>query len=81
MIEVQHNGRQEGDEVLEVGKVLLLMAYIIKCTDQVKDKTEEMRIIVKGAEKYLGMREASWEDISRKLEAYKKAGGANEKTD
>lgn len=38
------------------------MAYIINCTDQVKHKTEKTKIIVKGAETYLGMKDIPWED-------------------
>lgn len=52
------------------------MAYIINCIDQVKHKTEKIKTIVKGAEKYLGMKETSWEDINRKLEGEKKLAGA-----
>ncbi|XP_013859124.1 uncharacterized protein LOC106514416, partial [Austrofundulus limnaeus] len=42
---------QEKTEVT-VEKIMLFMAYVINCTDQVKHKTEKIKIIVKGAEKF-----------------------------
>ena len=36
---------------------LLIYSYVIKCSDQVKHETEKMYIIVKGAEKFLGLKD------------------------
>lgn len=65
---------------LEVDKLILFVAYVINCTDQVKHKTEKIKIIVKGAEKFLGMKDLSWEQINRRLEEVWKTGGQGEKT-
>ena len=54
---------------VEFDKLVLFMAYVINCTDQVKHKNEKIKIIVKGAEKFLGMRNISWEQVKQKLEA------------
>ncbi|MEQ2228384.1 hypothetical protein ILYODFUR_008287 [Ilyodon furcidens] len=49
-------------------KIILFIAYIINCTDQAKHKTEKIKIIVRGAEKFLGFKEGSWENINKRLE-------------
>lgn len=61
-----------------VENLVLFIAYVINCTDQAKNKTEKIKIIVKGAEKFLGFNEGTWEEINKKLEVDKKSGTANE---
>lgn len=50
-----------------VEKFILFIAYVINCTYQAKHKTEKIKIIVRGAEKFLGFRERSLEDINKRL--------------
>lgn len=45
--------RQQIDETrpaITVERMILFIAYAINCTDQVKHKTEKIKIIVRGAE-------------------------------
>lgn len=58
----------------------MFIAYVITCTDQVKHKTEKIRIIVKGAEKFWGIKDVSWEHINKRLEADGKPGGPSDRT-
>ena len=66
--------RTQTDQTVEViagltmDKLVLFMAYVINCADQVKQKTEKIKIIVRAAEKYLGVKDVSWEQVNRKLE-------------
>lgn len=46
---------------------MLFIAYVINCADQVKHKTEKIKMIVKGAERCFGMKGLSWEHIHKKL--------------
>ncbi|XP_035998476.1 uncharacterized protein LOC118564421 [Fundulus heteroclitus] len=55
-------------------KLILFIAYVINCTDQVKHKTEKIKIIIKGVEKFLDMRELSWEQVKKQLETDGKPG-------
>ena len=48
--------------------MVLFMAYVINCVEQVKQKTEKIKIIVRAAEKYLGVKDVSWVQVNRKLE-------------
>ena len=64
---------------LEVDKLILFMAYVINCTEQVKHKTDKIKIIVRGAEKFLGMRDISWEQIAKSLETDGRMGGSGGK--
>ncbi len=57
----------------------MFMAYVIKCTNQVKQKTEKIKIIVKGAEKFLNMKEISWEQVNKRLEDDGRSGVSAEK--
>lgn len=60
--------RQTGtDRVLTVEKLMLFIAHVINCTEQVKPKTEKIKIIVKGAEEFFGIKDMSWEHINKKL--------------
>jgi len=49
------------------------MAYVLNCTDQVKHKTKN-KIIVKGAETFLGLKGASWDYINKRLGEDEKPG-------
>jgi hypothetical protein len=74
-------GSVEGrSTTLTMDRLIVFIAYVINCTDQVRHKTEKIKIIVKGAEKFLGMSDISWENINKKLEDDGKSGGAVEKT-
>ena len=61
-------------------KLILFVAYVINCADQVKHKTEKIKIIVKGAEKIFDMKHLSWEQISRRLEEVRNPGVHGDKT-
>ena len=58
----------------------MFVAYVINCADQVKHKTEKIKIIVKGAEKIFDMKDLSWEQISRRLEEVRNPGVHGDKT-
>lgn len=61
-------------------KLVLFMAHVINCADQVKQKTEKIKIIVRAAEKYLGVKDVSWEQVNRKLEGVGRQGGSGGRT-
>ena len=61
-------------------KLILFVAYVINCADHVKHKTEKIKIIVEGAEKFLDMKDLSWEQINRRLEEVGKPGVHGDKT-
>lgn len=65
---------------LTADKLIVFIAYVINCTDQVKHKTEKIKIIVKGAEKFLGLKEVSWERINKKLEADGRQEGSGDRS-
>lgn len=65
----------ENANALTVDKLMLFIAYVINCSDQVKHKTEKIKIIAKGAEKFLGIKEVSWEQINKRLEIEGKQEG------
>lgn len=71
---------EESSTALTVDKLILFIAYVINCTDQVKQKTEKIKIIVKGAERFLGIDNISWENIKKRLEDGGKTGGASDKS-
>lgn len=62
------NSEQGGGLVVSLQQLILFMSYVINCSTQAKNKTERIRIVVKGAEKFFGIRGVSWESISKKLE-------------
>lgn len=70
---------EETETALTVEKLILFMAYVINCTDQVKHKTEKIKIIVRGAEKFFGLKGASWEHINKRLGEEGKPGGLGDK--
>ena len=53
---------------LGMDTLILFVASVINCADQVKHKTKRIKIIVIGAEKFLDMKDLSWEQINRRLE-------------
>ncbi|MED6243810.1 hypothetical protein ATANTOWER_027374 [Ataeniobius toweri] len=59
---------------LSVEKLILFIAYVINCTDQTKHKTEKIKIIVRGVERFLGFKEGSWENINKRLETEERPG-------
>lgn len=71
---------EESGTTLTADRLVLFVAYVINCTDQVRNKTEKIKIIVKGAEKFLGINNISWENINKRLEGDGKSGGAGDKT-
>lgn len=56
------------------------MAYVINCTDEAIHKTEKIKIIVKGAERFLGLKDVSSENNNKKLEADGKPGSSGGRT-
>lgn len=68
-IKFQHQEEVREGELTEpdVDQWLCLLP-VINCADQVQHKTEKIKIIVKGAEKFLEMKDLSREQISRRLE-------------
>ncbi len=70
----------ESNPTLTVDGLILFIAYVINCTDQVRHKTEKIQIIVKGAEKFLGINNISWENTNKRLEVDGKSGGDGDKT-
>ncbi|KAF0039007.1 hypothetical protein F2P81_009491 [Scophthalmus maximus] len=60
--------------------IILFVSYVINCTDQVKHKTEKIKIIAKGAERFLGIKNLTWEHINKRLEAEGKPGSQAEGT-
>ena len=80
MVPRAEEGRiEENNAELSIDKLILFMAYVINCTDQVKHKTEKIKIIVRGAEKFLGMTGVSWEQINKRLEIDGKPGASSDK--
>lgn len=71
---------EETNIALAADKLILFMAYVINCTDQVKHKTEKIKLIVRGAEKFMGLKDVSWEQITKSLEADGRIGGSGDKT-
>lgn len=53
---------------LTLDKLIVFLAYVINCADQTKNRTDRIKIIVKGAERYLGMERITWEQVNKKLE-------------
>lgn len=45
--------------------LIVFIAYVINCTDEVKHKTDKIKIIFKGAEKFLTKKNVSWEEINK----------------
>ncbi|MEQ2223491.1 hypothetical protein ILYODFUR_037296 [Ilyodon furcidens] len=70
----QQKLQTEENITLSVEKLILFIAYVINCTDQAKHKTEKIKIIVRGAERFLGFKEGSWENINKRLETEGRPG-------
>lgn len=69
-------GKKEGNEAaaregpsfsLSVDRLVLFLAYVINCSEQVKTKTEKIKVIVKAAAKFLNMTGSSWEKVEADL--------------
>ncbi|XP_038159537.1 uncharacterized protein LOC119795547 [Cyprinodon tularosa] len=74
----QSKVQTEEKATIPVEKLILFIAYVVNCTDQAKHKTEKIKIIVRGAEKFLGFKEGSWENINKKLEEDGRPGPSGE---
>lgn len=64
------NSRSEvKQDVLTIGKTefVLFMVEVINCSGQTDKKTEKIKIIVKAAEKYLGIKGLSWQTVEGNL--------------
>lgn len=72
--------RSEGRIVMDVEDLLVFMSYVINCAEQAKHKADKIKIVVKGAEKFLGAKGASWEKVYKRLEEERKAGGTSDRT-
>lgn len=76
----QITSTERTEPVITVEKIMLFIAYVINCADQVKYKTEKIKIIVKGAEKFFGIKDISWEHINKELGGDGKSGTSGERT-
>lgn len=65
------------DISVSMENLILFIEYVINCTDQVRHKTEKIKVIVKGAEKFWSVKHISWEQISRRLESEGKSSSQN----
>lgn len=52
---------------LSVDRLVLFLAYVINCSEQVKTKTKKIKVIVKAAAKFLNMTGLSWEKVEADL--------------
>lgn len=65
---VSHVQERDKDVVeLNAEKLVLFIAYVINCSEQAKTKTEKIKIIMKAANKFLNMKEVSFEKIQAGL--------------
>ncbi|MEQ2160491.1 hypothetical protein GOODEAATRI_034341 [Goodea atripinnis] len=71
----QRKVESEENVTMSVEKLILFVAYVINCTEHAKHKTEKIKIIVRGAEKFLGFKEGSWKNINKMLETHGRQGG------
>lgn len=46
---------------------VLFMVVVVNCSAQTEKKTEKIKIIVKAAEKYLGIKGLVWEEVEEQL--------------
>ena len=61
-------GIKEDTLVVEKMQFILFMVEVINCTAQITDKkTEKIKIIVKAAEKFLGVEAIGWEEVEDEL--------------
>ncbi|CAJ1066432.1 uncharacterized protein LOC113119923 [Xyrichtys novacula] len=63
------------EDTMVVGKrdFILFMVEVVNCTAQTDKKTEKIKIIVRAAEKYLGLEAVGWEEVEDLL----KRGGSS----
>lgn len=59
------NRKEAGTHIHQIGlttdKLVLFLACVINCSEQVKSKNERTKIIVKAAAKFLNMKDLLWE--------------------
>ncbi|XP_073730159.1 uncharacterized protein [Misgurnus anguillicaudatus] len=60
--EVDKEKRQR-ETMINSESLVLFIAYVINCTEQAKNRTEKIRIVVKAAAKFLNLANLSWEKI------------------
>ncbi|KAJ0003125.1 hypothetical protein NQD34_018165 [Periophthalmus magnuspinnatus] len=72
--------REEISPGLVMDDLLVFLAYVINCSEHAKHRADKIKIVVKGAEKYLGVKGVMWEQVYKRLEEDRKVGGAGEKT-
>lgn len=65
---------------MDVEDLLVFMSYVITCAEQAKHKADKIKIVVKGAERFLGAKGASWEKVYKRLEEERQAGGTRDRT-
>ena len=58
---------KEDTLIVEKRQFILFMVEAINCTAQTDKKTEKIKIIVKAAEKYLGVEAIGWEEVEDEL--------------
>lgn len=58
---------------------VLFIPYIVNCSNQVRHKTEKVNIIVKGARKFLGIKDLFCKLVNRRLETDGKPGVTGER--
>ncbi|XP_061909386.1 uncharacterized protein LOC133653724 isoform X2 [Entelurus aequoreus] len=63
------NKKQEATNTgLSMDKLVVFLAYVINCTEQARNKTEKIKIIVKEAAKFFNLKELSWEQVQGELQ-------------
>ncbi|XP_061757477.1 uncharacterized protein LOC133553371 [Nerophis ophidion] len=63
------NKKQEAANTgISMDKLVVFLAYVINCTEQARNKTEKIKIIVKAAAKFLNLKELSWEQVQGELQ-------------
>jgi len=69
MYKMRDQIRVEEGKIMEDGLVVskknfvLFIAEVINCTAQTDKRTEKIQIIVKAAERFLGVKELTWEKV------------------
>lgn len=57
----------QSETMINSERLVLFIAYVINCTEQAKNRTEKIRIIVKAAARFLNLSSLSWEKINANL--------------
>lgn len=60
-------GGTSKENVINPEKLLLFIAYVVNCSDDLKSKTDKIKMIVKAAYKFLNIGNVSWERIQDAL--------------